>query len=86
LGLVLPSQTQAFLLKKLISFAAGLFKIFPVGASVSKPAKLKSGAPFAFAGLWKKSYDEGVNCCSLLTCGPNSLVGENAPDLADEAF
>lgn len=38
--------------------------------------ELKSGAPFAFAGLWENSQDEAVTCCSLLTCEPNSLVGE----------
>lgn len=38
--------------------------------------EFESGSPFAFAGLWQKSYDEGVNCCSILTCEPNPLVGE----------
>jgi putative SOS response-associated peptidase YedK len=40
--------------------------------------KLKNGAPLAFAALWQKTEigDEKLNCCSLLTCEPNSLVGE----------
>ena len=38
--------------------------------------ELKSGSAFVFAALWEKSYVEGLNCCSLLTCEPNSLVGE----------
>ena len=40
--------------------------------------ELKSGEPFAFAGLWEKTdkWGEPRNCCSLLTCEPNSLVGE----------
>lgn len=38
--------------------------------------ELKSGSPFAFAGLWENSQKEAVTCCSILTCEPNSLVGE----------
>lgn len=38
--------------------------------------ELKSGAPFAFAGLYGPSTfkDERVNCCSMLTTEPNALV------------
>jgi putative SOS response-associated peptidase YedK len=33
---------------------------------------LRSGEPFAFAGLWEA--DNGSACCDILTCPPNTLV------------
>lgn len=33
---------------------------------------LRSGEPFAFAGLWEA--ENGSACCDLITCPPNTLV------------
>jgi putative SOS response-associated peptidase YedK len=33
---------------------------------------LRSGEPFAFAGLWDPA--DGVPCCDVVTCRPNALV------------
>lgn len=33
---------------------------------------LRSGEPFAFAGLWES--ENGSACCDLVTCPPNALV------------
>jgi putative SOS response-associated peptidase YedK len=33
---------------------------------------LRSGEPFAFAGLWES--ENGSACCDLVTCRPNTLV------------
>ncbi len=40
--------------------------------------ELTSGSPFCFAAIWEKTdrFGEPRNCCSLLTCEPNTLVGE----------
>ena len=40
--------------------------------------ELKSGDAFSFAAIWEKTdkWGDPRNCCSLLTCEPNSLVGE----------
>jgi len=40
--------------------------------------ELISGEPFSFAAIWEKTdrFGEPRNCCSLLTCEPNKLVGE----------
>jgi putative SOS response-associated peptidase YedK len=40
--------------------------------------RLKSEQPFAFAGLWERwsKGDEPLESCTIITCGPNELVGE----------
>lgn len=40
--------------------------------------ELKTGEPFSFAAIWEKTdrFGEQRNCCSLLTCEPNQVVGE----------
>lgn len=57
------------ILRRCIEFADGFFEW-----SNRRPFyyTLKSGAPFAFAGLWAP-YD-GTAACDIVTCEPNGLV------------
>ena len=55
--------------RRCIEFADGFFEW-----SNRRPFyyTLRSGAPFAFAGLWEP--DDGSAACDIVTCEPNALV------------
>jgi putative SOS response-associated peptidase YedK len=72
-----PTWKTSFERRRCLMPATAFFEPATVdGKKYQLRFELKSGSAFAFAGLWEKSYDESVNCCSLLTCEPNSLIGE----------
>ncbi len=72
-----PIWSESFRRRRCLMPAEAFFEPATVdGKKYQMRFELKSGAPFAFAGLWEKSHSEQINCCSLLTCEPNSLVAE----------
>jgi putative SOS response-associated peptidase YedK len=52
------------------------WKTRPSGERVPVYFRLKSGRPFAFAGLWDNSRRDGLplTTCTMITTGPNKLV------------
>jgi putative SOS response-associated peptidase YedK len=76
--LVKPTWKESFRRRRCLMPATAFYEPATVeGKKHQVRFELKSGSPFAFAGLWQKSHDGSeINCCSLLTCEPNSIVGE----------
>lgn len=78
-ALVKPTWKDSFRRRRCLMPATAFYEPATVdGKKHQVRFELKSGEPFAFAALWQKTEigDEKLNCCSLLTCEPNSLVGE----------
>ena len=74
-----PSFRHAFKKKRCIILADSFYEWQRTDeGKIPMLVKLKSGEPFAFAGLWEswKSPDgKTVNTCTILTTGANELMG-----------
>lgn len=74
-----PTWINSFRTRRCLMPATGFYEPATVdGKKFQMLFELKDESPFSFAGVWEKSDKFGVprNTCSLLTCEPNSLVGE----------
>lgn len=74
-----PSFRQAFEQRRCLILADGFFEWQkkPGEASVPFYIRLKSGKPFAFAGLWDRWMapdGKEVFSCTIITCRPNELI------------
>jgi putative SOS response-associated peptidase YedK len=75
-----PSFRNAYRRRRCLILADGFFEWKPSAEHKSKTPmyiKLKSGRPFAFAGLWEiwSSQDGSqINSCTIITTQPNSLI------------
>lgn len=74
-----PSFKQSFLKRRCLILADGFFEWQKNEGKASTPyyLKLRSGKPFAFAGLWDRwhpSDDIDVVSCTIITCPPNELI------------
>ena len=73
-----PSFRTAFRRRRCLVLADGFYEWMKVGTS-RRPMRiiLRSGEPFAFAGLWeswKTPEGERLLSCTIITTGPNSLM------------
>ena len=73
-----PAYRVPFARKRCLVLADGFFEWQQTGKS-KRPyfIHLKSGEPFAFAGLWDhwaSANGEERNTCSIITCEPNELM------------
>lgn len=74
-----PTWIESFKRRRCLLPATSFFEPANVdGRKYQMEFSLKDGSPFAFAGVWQKTemFGEKLNCCSILTCKPNELVGE----------
>ena len=74
-----PTWIESFRRRRCLLPATSFFEPATVdGKKYQMEFQIDGGEPFAFAGIWQKTTAFGPprNCCSLLTCEPNSLVGE----------
>lgn len=74
-----PTWTDSFRRRRCLMPATSFFEPATVdGKKYQVEFTLKDESPFAFAAIWQKTEIDGekLNCCSLLTCEPNELVGE----------
>ncbi|HBF40519.1 MAG TPA: hypothetical protein DDW19_01685 [Anaerolineaceae bacterium] len=74
-----PSFKQSFFHRRCLILADGFFEWQkkPGEASVPFYIRLKSGKPFAFAGLWDRWMapdGKEVFSCTIITCRPNELI------------
>ena len=75
-----PSFRAAFKRRRCLILADGFYEWQKIpGERRKQPVhvRLKSGQPFAFAGLWESwrpSDDEGLLSCTIITTAPNSLL------------
>jgi len=77
--LIKPTWSESFRRRRCLLPATSFFEPAEVnGKKYQIEFWMKDALPFAFAGVWQKSeaFGEKQNCCSILTCKPNSLVGE----------
>ncbi|MFN7961933.1 MAG: SOS response-associated peptidase [Thermoanaerobaculia bacterium] len=87
-----PSFRSAFKRQRCLVLADGFYewKKNPDGTKQPFYVRLKSGEPFAFAGLWEHWDKEGepVESCTLLTTEPNPLMAgihDRMPVILDPA-
>jgi len=74
-----PTWKNSFRTRRCLMPAEAFFEPATVeGKKFQIRFELKSGEPFSFAAIWEKTdrFGDRRNCCSLLTCEPNSIVGE----------
>jgi putative SOS response-associated peptidase YedK len=77
-----PSFRNAFRRRRCLILAAGFFEWRKDKGGGKTPmfVRLKSGLPFAFAGLWErwssKETGEELLSCTIVTCEPNPLIAE----------
>ncbi len=74
-----PTWTDSFRRRRCLMPATSFFEPAKIGGTTHQMEFfLKDGSAFAFPGIWQKStkFGDERNTCSLLTCEPNSLVGE----------
>lgn len=73
-----PAFRQAFAKRRCLVVADGFYEWRKEG-SRKLPMRfvLKSGEPFAFAGLWegwKRSGGDWLHTCTIITCAPNDVL------------
>lgn len=71
--------TESFRRRRCLMPATSFFEPATInGKKYQMEFRLKDAEVFAFPGLWSKTelFGEPRNCCSLITCEPNELVGE----------
>ena len=77
-----PSFRRAFRERRCLIPADGFYE-WQRADNVKQPfhIRMKSGRPFAFAGLWESWKDSGseIKSCTILTTEANGLVGEIHP-------
>src|ERR671916_3522188 len=77
-----PSFRRAFRERRCLIPADGFYE-WQRTDNVKQPfhIRMKSGRPFAFAGLWESWKDSGseIKSCTILTTEANGLVGEIHP-------
>lgn len=74
-----PTWIDSFRKRRCLLPATSFFEPARIGGTTHQMEFfLKGESAFAFPGIWQKStkFGEERNTCSLLTCEPNSLVGE----------
>lgn len=74
-----PTWIESFKRRRCLLPATSFFEPANVdGKKYQMEFSLKDGSPFAFAGIWQKTemFGDKLNCCSILTCRPNRVVGE----------
>jgi putative SOS response-associated peptidase YedK len=75
-----PSFRRAFRERRCLIPADGFYEWKRTnGAKQPYYIHMKEGHPFAFAGLWESWKDDDgpeIRSCTILTTGPNALVGE----------
>ena len=74
-----PSFRDAFARRRCLIPATGFYEWKRTGARSRQPwaLALRSGQPFAFAGLWEPPAREGApTTCAILTTEPNDLARE----------
>lgn len=77
-----PSFRSAFRRRRCLILSGGFFEWRKEKGGGKTPmfVRLKSGLPFAFAGLWErwvsKETGEELLSCTIVTCEPNSLIAE----------
>ncbi|MBN1287585.1 MAG: SOS response-associated peptidase [Anaerolineae bacterium] len=78
-----PSFRGSFKYKRCLIWADGFYEWAAVpGAKSKQPVyiRMKSGEPFAFAGLWDTWHDragtgDSLTTCTIITTTPNAVVG-----------
>lgn len=78
-ALVKPTWKGSFRKRRCLMPATSFFEPAAIdGKKYQVEFTMKDGSAFAFAGIWQKTdkFGEPRNCCSLLTCESNSIVGE----------
>lgn len=76
--LIKPTWKSSFRTRRCLMPAEAFYEPATVdGKKHQVKFELKSGEPFSFAAIWEKTdkFGEPRNCCSLLTCEPNDIVG-----------
>ena len=71
--------TESFRRRRCLLPATSFFEPATInGKKHQMEFKLKDAEVFAFPGLWSKTelFGDPRNCCSLITCEPNEIVGE----------
>jgi putative SOS response-associated peptidase YedK len=74
-----PAYREAFRRRRCLMVADGFYEWKKLnGGKQPYYFRLRSGEPFAFAGLWERweGPDGPVESCALITTGPNAVVGE----------
>ena len=77
-----PSFRTAYRKRRCLILAAGFFEWRKEAHGGKTPLfiKLKSGLPFAFAGLWERwisrENGEELLTCTIITCEPNSIISK----------
>jgi len=75
-----PSFRAAYKRRRCLILADGFYEWQPTPGSKSKTPmliKLKSGEPFAFAGLWEAWHpdqEDAILSCTIITTTPNALM------------
>src|SRR5262249_22964813 len=73
-----PAFSEAFKWRRCLVLADSFFEWKKLDAKTKQPYRvmLKSGAPFAFAGLWEfwKKGKEQIISCTIITGPPNELA------------
>jgi putative SOS response-associated peptidase YedK len=75
-----PSFRAAYKRRRCLILADGFYEWQPIPGSKSKTPmliKLKSGEPFAFAGLWEAWHpdqEDALLSCAIVTTTPNALM------------
>jgi putative SOS response-associated peptidase YedK len=75
-----PSYRAAYRRRRCLILADGFYEWKPVPGQKSKTpmlVKLKSGEPFAFAGLWEGWHldqEDAILSCTIITTTPNALM------------
>lgn len=76
-----PTFRKSFHERRCLVLADGFYEWAQLpGQSRKRPFRfvLRSGAPFAFAGIWREQEDDGGKepHCAIITTEPNALVGK----------
>ena len=75
-----PSFRSAFKQRRCLIPADGFYEWKKTGAKTKQPflIGLRSGEPFAFAGLWEhwKGNDSEIDSCTIITGEPNEVAAE----------
>lgn len=74
-----PTWKNSFRTRRCLMPAVAFYEPATVdGKKFQVKFELDSGEPFSFAALWQKTdmFGPPRNCCSLLTCEPNKIVGQ----------
>jgi putative SOS response-associated peptidase YedK len=77
-----PSFKNAFARRRCLILADGFYEWHRAPGAAKTPYyfRLKSGKPFAFAGLWefwRSSEGDELRTCTIITCAANTLVAEH---------